>query len=450
MKRQLLLFCCCLFTLSGIGQNVLGSWKGDLKYQGMTMSFGFKIEKGINELKVTMDFLGQGVKDAPVSSVSFENNQLIMEITEINFKYTGTLVNDTLIKGKLEQRGVIADLNLTRGEIILNRPQEPKPPYNYHVEDVVFENKAAGIKLAGTLTCPNIGESFPAVVLVTGSGAQNRDEEILGHKPFFVIADYFTRNGIAVLRYDDRGFAQSEGDRTSATTEDFSTDARAALNYLKTRSEIDSNKIGLVGHSEGGMIAFMLAAKYDDLSFIISMAGPGISIDSLMIMQRKMVFTNPQVYQQNELFLTLIEKVVDKYGVEEVRGNLDKYISEILPTALLLDEKGKTLLKGQIQACISPWMHYFTNYDPREDIKNVKCPVLALNGAKDVQVDADANLNSIKELLRDKVTVKKYPDLNHLFQHCKTGLPSEYDKIEETISKEVLEDMKDWILDVLK
>lgn len=450
MRRILLLFCCYLFTLSGIGQNVLGSWKGEFKFRTVTVSLGVKIENDKNKLNAMIDLPAQGIKAAPISFVSFVNNQLIMEIPEISFKYTGTLINDTLIEGKLEQRDLVTDLDLIRGEVVLNRPQEPKPPYDYHVEDVVFENKTAGIKLAGTLTYPNGGKKFPAVVLVTGSGAQNRDEEILGHKPFLVISDYLTRNGIAVLRYDDRGFAQSEGDSKTATSADLATDARAALDYLKTRKEFDKNKLGIIGHSEGGMIAFMLAAQYTDLSFIISMAGPGISIDSLMVMQRKSIFTNSQMYQQNEVFIASIERVVEKYGVDDVRNNIDKYLVEIVPSTLFIDEKMKGILKTQIEGYISPWMQYFMNYDPRENIKKVKCPALALNGANDVQVDADANLNSIKELLKDKVTVKKYPNLNHLFQHCTTGSSSEYEKIEETISEEVLMDMKDWIWQVLR
>jgi dienelactone hydrolase len=337
----------------------------------------------------------------------------------------------------------------------LIRPQEPKPPYQYISEEITFENKSAGITLAGTLTMPKEGKNFPAVILVTGSGGQNRDEELMGHKPFLVIADYLTRNGIAVLRYDDRGVAKSGGNYATATLDDFVTDAASAVNYLKTRKEINSKKIGIIGHSCGGTIAFMLAGeKNSNLAFIVSMAGMSIPGDSLMRMQRyliskKMGVSDIQI-EQNEKVIDIINGIINKYSEDFISQNIDKLIDEYLPDSLKIYETAKTSFHQAIKQMMSPEVKSIMNINPSEALKNIKCPVLALNGEKDLQVPADINLDKVKALVKSPVTAKKYPGLNHLFQHCDTGLPNEYGSIEETISQEVLNDIVNWIKQVVQ
>ena len=280
-------------TISTIfSQDVSGTWNGILKVQGMQLSLVFHINKTENGFSSTMDSPDQKAFGIPVTTTNFENLKLTIAIANARIEYEGVLGADGNINGTFKQSGQSFPMNLSKGKLekeIIKRPQEPKNPYSYYTEEVVFENKVANINLAGTLSLPTKEGVFPAVILITGSGAQNRDEELLGHKPFLVIADYLTKNGIAVLRFDDRGTAMSKGDFKTATTLDFSTDVEAALQYLQTRKEIDQKKIGLIGHSEGGIIAPMVAAKSKNVSFIILLAGTGIPGDELLLLQQELI-----------------------------------------------------------------------------------------------------------------------------------------------------------------
>ncbi len=451
MKKIILLLVCILGTTAIYAQNIAGDWNGALEIQGVKLRITFHIEQIASAYKATMDSPDQGVKGIPVTSIRFKDSNLKMEVENINFMYDGVQKNDTLIEGSFSQAGINLPLNLVKGETILKRPQEPKPPFSYKIEEVKFENKQEGFSLAGTLTYPQEGSNFPAVVLITGSGAQNRDEEIMGHKPFFVLADYLTRNGIAVLRYDDRGVGESKGDFSSATTENFALDALSGFNYLKTRKEINPRKIGLIGHSEGGVITFMLAAENKDIAFIVSMAGTAMRGDSLLYEQRKMISSAAGVsqttFEQNEELVKKLNDIISTHSIDEIKQNASKYVDELFPAGLSPEQK-----KGYEQQIIrqaSPWMQYFMKYNPAEDIPKIKCPIFAINGMKDVQVNADTNLDRVKAL-SPKATVKKYPDLNHLFQHSKTGLMNEYGEIEETMSPEVLNDIAVWINSVTK
>ncbi|MCL1938134.1 MAG: alpha/beta hydrolase [Candidatus Azobacteroides sp.] len=335
------------------------------------------------------------------------------------------------------------------------RPQEPKAPYPYHSENVQFENKQAGIRLAGTLTWPKEGKNFPVAVLVTGSGPQNRDEEVFGHKPFLVLSDYLTRKGIAVLRYDDRGVGESSGTYVTANLDDFAADAYAAVNYLKTRKEINTKKIGIIGHSEGGTIAFLLASeKNSPLAYIVSLAGMAIPGDSLLRMQRylvskKMGISDAQI-EQNEMFIDIANGIVNKCPDDFILQNIDKLADKALPDSLKENELIKKTFQQEIKQMANPEYRSLINCNPFDALTKIKCPVLALNGEKDLQVPADANLNQVKALVKSSVTIKKYPDLNHLFQHCTTGLPNEYTNIEETISPEALSDIAEWIKQVVR
>jgi pimeloyl-ACP methyl ester carboxylesterase len=373
-----------------------------------------------------------------------------------------------VLKGTFEQRGLKLPLSLNRVEKVSTRkrPQTPKKPYPYSAEEVVFENPKAGIKLAGTLTLPKEGGPFPAVVLVTGSGPQDRDESLLGHKPFLVLADHLTRKGIAVLRFDDRGVGKSKGDFAKATSADFAMDAFAAIQFLSTRKEIDPKSIGVAGHSEGGMIAPMVAAEHPDkVAFIVMLAGTGARGDAIIERQTRAIgkaagASADQLAVSARLQKILMDtarsqpdEVAAKKALVGVAVTFAKNLNDAERKALELDVGSDEALKAAEDAAAtfaSPWMRFFLNHDPAPILARVKCPVLAVNGALDLQVLPDQNLPLIEKALREggnmRFETKVFPDLNHLFQHAKTGQVGEYGQIEETFAPEVMELMSSWIL----
>jgi pimeloyl-ACP methyl ester carboxylesterase len=327
------------------------------------------------------------------------------------------------------------------------RPQEPKPPFPYSSEAVSYPNpQAEGVRLAGTLTKPNGPGKFPAVLLITGSGAQNRDEEIFGHKPFLVIADFLARRGIAVLRVDDRGYAESTGNFATATTADFATDVEAGVRFLLKRPDIDAKHIGLLGHSEGGAIAPMVAIRMPEVAFLILLAGTGVPGDEIIEAQSYHGVLASGASEQAAKQTREIEHAI----LHIVKSETDAAARQAKLTALAEGKPGlQQTLTQQSAQLNSPWFRYFLNYDPRPALAGVKVPVLALNGAKDTQVDPAQNLPAIEAALRKggdrDVTVKVMPGLNHLFQPCKTGEVSEYLSIEQTMAPEVLDLIADWI-----
>jgi pimeloyl-ACP methyl ester carboxylesterase len=343
------------------------------------------------------------------------------------------------------------------------RPQEPQKPYLYYEEEVWIENPAAGVTLAGTLTIPKQDGVFPAVILVSGSGAQNRDEEIFEHKPFLVIADYLTRNGFAVLRYDDRGTAASTGIHDTCSTYDFSTDAEAVFKYLQKRKEINPKQTGFIGHSEGGTIAPMVAARNSDISSIILLAAPGIKGDSLLFLQTKLIAKFVYGNNDKEIEKALNDKrqlhniILHTTDPKQMENSLTAFFEETVakqaPPSATKEEKDE-FVKQSVKTSISKWYQYFVKYDPAPVLAQVQCPVLALNGENDTQVPADENLNAIQNILlgadNREVTIKKLPKLNHLFQPSQTGSISEYAQIEETFSQEVLEIIVDWLRKIYK
>lgn len=455
MKKIILLTVSLLLVLSARAQDIQGSWSGTLDAGVMKLLLVFHIEEKEGIYSATMDISKQGVKDMPATSLAFEDRKLKINMASLGATYEGLLQNDT-VQGKFMQGIYAFPLTLTKsGVIATRRPQDPVPPYPYNTEEVKFENKEAGITLAGTLSWPKEGDSFPAAVLVTGSGPQNRNEELLDHRLFLVLSDHLTRHGIAVLRYDDRGVAESGGDYDKATLEDFSTDVAAAVDYVKTRKEIDRKKIGVIGHSEGGTIAFMLAGKENSgLAYIVSMAGMAIPGDSLLRMQRYLIFKAANVSDeniaQNELFLSRIDSIVNKHSKEYIIQNIDHITDLLLADSLKRNKELRAESQKGIIRMLSPEMISLRNYNPAGALAKIQCPVLAINGEKDLQVPADANLNRVKALVKSPVIIKKYPELNHLFQHAATGLLMEYGLIEETISPDVLTDITDWILKDLK
>lgn len=432
-------------------KDITGSWTGSIDLGTQKLRIVFHITKGEQNYSAMMDSPDQNVKGIPVNKITFENASLLIEMPELAFTYKGTFNGEDDIEGDMKQGPMSLTLNLKRTSNepqIVNKLQEPKKPYPYLSEDIKFENKKESFFLAGTLTIPSQTGEFPAVILVSGSGSQDRDESILGHKPFLVLSDYLTRKGIAVLRYDDRGYGKSGGDAHNATTLDIATDAEAAIEYLKTRKEIDSKKIGIIGHSEGGTIAFILASKNKDISYIISLAGGSIKGDSILYLQNKALYS--KVNAPNEKILDKIEELNSLFSI--IRKTTD---TEVIKQEVsnLYKSQGEQTVDIAIKQATSPWLRFFIDMDPQEYLKKIKCPVFALNGTNDLQVTPKENLAAIKYNVEQNgnksVTIKEYLNLNHLFQTSSTGLPNEYGQIEETISPQVLEDITNWILGIV-
>ena len=342
-------------------------------------------------------------------------------------------------------------------------PQEPQKPYPYYSEEITFENKKAAITLSGTLTLPQREGNFPLVILISGSGPQNRDEELLGHKPFLVLSDYLTRNGIAVLRFDDRGTADSKGDFKSATTSDFSEDVEAALHYSLSRKEINKQKIGLIGHSEGGMIAPMVAIRNKTIHFIVLLAGTGIPGNELLLLQEALIYkasgkNDSTILTVKEINSGAFDLVIHAKNTDQLKTDLNNYLSHSLdknPGFLRsLGISKEDYIQRMTSSLSSPWMQYFIRYDPAKTMEKVTCPVLALNGSKDLQVPPKENLSAIKKALEKggnkHFISEELPNLNHLFQECKTGNPSEYAQIEQTFSPAALELIGNWIQQQVK
>jgi uncharacterized protein len=345
----------------------------------------------------------------------------------------------------------------------IQRPQEPKKPYPYYTEEVTFENTQANVTLAGTLTLPSKEGNFPSIILISGSGAQNRDEEIARHKPFLIIADHLTRNGIAVLRYDDRGVAKSTGDFRAAATVDFAADAASAVAYLKTRAEINKDKIGLIGHSEGAIVAPMVASNSKDVHFIVLLAGPGIEVRKLLMMQQELIPRSLGASESDvqksiaisEKAFQMIATSVDRETLKADLANLIEENYDDIPAILHPPKLTKEqVIAIQSDMLSSPWYQDLLNYNPASTLEKVTCPVLALNGEKDIQVTPKENLAAIREALmkggNKNVVVKELPNLNHLFQECETGSLTEYETIEQTFSPVALKEMSEWILQQVK
>lgn len=438
-------------------QEVTGDWHGALNVQGNQLRLVLHISKTDDGYKATLDSPDQGATGLPITSITFEENLLNFELANLGASYSGKLENK-VITGNWSQGGGQLPLGFKREAIEkkkANRPQEPVKPYPYAEEEVRFENAGADIQLAGTLTLPKTAGPHPVVVLISGSGPQNRNEELAGHKPFLVIADYLTRNDIGVLRYDDRGTAQSEGDFGAATTQDHATDAESAVAYLKTRKDIDQQHIGLMGHSEGGIIAPIVAAKSDDVAFIVLLAGTGIPGDELLLMQSKAIasaqgLSGEMLVRSQEINKGVFKIIKEATDTTDLESQLSEYILAEVPAAFRpANMTEEEFVKSQTSTVMSPWMRYFIGYNPALILSEVDCPVLAVNGDKDLQVPSEANLTAIKTALKkggnSDVTTIEFPGLNHLFQKTDTGLPSEYGSLEETFSPEALRQITDWV-----
>lgn len=419
-----------------------GYWKGEMNVGVQKLETAFDIKAVENGYAATFDVPAQGAYDIPVDETIFQDGHLQLAMSAMGARYLGTL-KDNVIEGEFTQNGMTFTLNLARSEMKeqkKTRPQDPQPPFKYQIEEVTFVNEKEGNKLAGTLTIPEGEGPFPAMVLVSGSGQQNRDEELMNHRPFWVIADYCARHGIAVLRYDDRGVGGSDGEVKNATSMDFSYDAEAAFDYLRNRKEINATKVGILGHSEGGVINFMVSSRRPEVAFLVSLAGPSVNGIEVLKEQQAAILRASGMSEEMVQF----------------NGNANAQMFDIIETSNDWEEADtllRQLLKGwgyneelteqTVGQMASPWMYYFLRYDPTDAIVKTNCPALLLNGSKDLQVIASQNLPGYEKIIAEhgktNLTLRELPDLNHLFQHCETGSPNEYFEIEETISPEVLE-----------
>jgi len=429
-----------------------GTWAGTLDAAGQRLRLVFHIDRDTTgALAGTLDSPDQGAYGLPLSAVEATGGDSVrFELRMAGGEYTGQLSADgASIEGSWSQGGGRLPLRLERSTVEATapkRPQEPRPPFPYAAEDVAFDNPEAGIRLAGTLTVPQGEGPFPAVVLISGSGPQDRDETVFGHRPFLVLADYLTRHGIAVLRYDDRGVGGSTGDFAAATTPDFAGDALAAVAWLKTRPEVRADAIGLVGHSEGAVVAPIVADRSDDVAFVVLLAGTGVNGRELLVMQGEAINRASGVSESVVEQRAVVQgRILDVVMTAEDDSAAAREARSILAEAGLTGQAAE----AQIRGLLSPWMRYFLTYDPLPALREVSVPVLALNGEKDTQVPPAANLPAVEKALIEggngDVTAEVLPGLNHLFQTATTGAPAEYAGIEETMSPAALQTIATWI-----
>lgn len=439
----------CASVCASQAQKLEGSWTGKLSVQGTQLTLVFHVEKDKNNGFIgTMDSPDQSVKGVPATVNSLTADSVDIAISSIGARYLGKQQGDH-IQGTFTQFGRSFPLMLNRGVEELKRPQTPHAPYPYQTEEVTFQNAKASAVFSGTLTYP-VGyeqmnkQKVPVVLMVTGSGQENRNEEMFDHQPFLVLADYLAHHGIASLRYDDRGFAKSTGDASQSTMKDNAEDARCGFNYLKSLKKF--GKIGVMGHSEGGSIAMMLAAEGLP-DFIVSLAGMAERGDSLMLRQ---------VYQAMEARggASFARDYCKVLGAIYAYRNAKKDISRpevVLDTLLKQTNVSLPALSRQsllpVITMQTPWVLDFIATDMACYLPKIKCPVMAVNGSKDVQVDAHDNLSALRKGVKPnkKNLIKEYEGLNHLFQHCTTGQTTEYRLIEETFAPEVMQDIVDWI-----
>ena len=425
-----------------------GLWQGTLDVGSAKLRLLLKVSRGSEgALGAKLDSLDQGAVDIPVSSVSFEQGALKFAIRGIGASFEGALSKDGVeVAGQFTQGPATLPLVLKRTEkpAATNRPQEPKKPYPYDEEEALYENRKAGVKLAGTLTLPRSEAPAPAVILISGSGAQDRNEAVFGHRPFLVLADHLTRAGIAVLRVDDRGVGGSTGSVGTATSEDFAGDVLAGVEFLKGHKRVNARRIGLAGHSEGGLVAPLVAAQSGDVTFVVLMAGPGVTGEQILYEQGALIAKAAGAPEAS----IAANRALQQKAFAVIKQETDPATIEAKLREVVKDVPGG---EAHVRMAKSAWFRFFLTYDPAPTLRRVKCPVLAINGELDLQVPPEVNQAAVQAALqaggnRD-VTVLKMARLNHLFQTAKTGGLGEYAQIEETIAPAALETISKWILE---
>lgn len=455
--KKLLLILTVLISIPCLCQNLEGSWKGIIEIQGTKLHLVFNFKEAGGNWSATMDSPDQGGFGIPMDEVTINQNKVLVKSKALQLTYEGTITKDC-IEGIFQQSFLQVPLNLKSDTSEASqRPQEPQPPFPYQIENISFPSLDKSITLSGTLTLPDDLKKHPAVVLIAGSGPANRDEEIFGHKPFAVIADYLTRQGLAVLRYDKRGIGESTGSLREATTLNLAEDVEASIQFLRNHPNIQSNNIGLIGHSEGGIIAPMVASRDQAISFIVLLAAPGMTGKQILKKQNEeSIQRSPITNDQKTKALNVAVQYLDYLAQTSSEGTsteaLHNTLDSIISINLAEDIFPQVSREEMIKSTNNNWIIYFLNLDPSEYLKKVHCPILALNGTKDIQVEANSNLKIIESSVKNKelLTVKKYLNLNHLFQKAETGAINEYAQIQETFSEDVLRDILTWISRYIK
>ena len=467
MKTLIMIFliCCANNIFAQRSAKLPGTWEGKISVGvELRVVFHFAIDSS-GQLTGTTDSPDQGVKDVPCSNILMNGDSLSLDVKNFGASFRGIFKSDSAISGELIQ-GKSIDLVLKKVLKVstLNRPQTPVPPFPYVSEDVEYDNTSHNLHYGATITIPKGKGPFPAVLLITGSGPQNRDEEILEHKPFLIIADELSRNGIMVMRVDDRGMGKSSGTFSNSTTADFADDVNTSIEYLKKRKEVDTRHLGMLGHSEGGMIAPMVASKRNDIDFIVLLAAPGQKVTKLMQEQNVAIllssgFDKKTADAYGQLYYNMEVAVLSSNNPEDSKVKLKAAIKEwkkntplntVIATTGIRDDSTQEKFIQSISAGFnSSWFKYFLQFDPYPYLSKLHCRVLALNGDKDLQVLSQPNLAGIKSALQKSKSpgfeVKEMPGLNHLFQHCKKCTVAEYGQLEESFSPEVLQMISNWI-----
>lgn len=444
-------------ALAASASDLSGTWTGNLVAGGRTLRTGLNITEAAGHYTATLDSYDQGAVGIPATRVTVEGTRLHLDAPAIDAVYDATLSADgKTLSGTWKQRGISIALTLTRTDRKpeINRPQEPKPPFPYRSESVAYDNAKAGVKLAGTLTLPSGSAPFPAVLLLTGSGPQDRDETLFGHKPFLVIADYLTRRGIAVLRVDDRGVGESTGDLAKTSEDDLAEDALAGVDFLSRRADIERARIGLIGHSEGADVAAIVASRSQAVAFIVMLAGTGIPGGELLTSQAEAIMrasgeSEDDIRRNTDLQRAMFRVLREEKDSAVAEKRLRELLNDFVKGANRPAAELQAFVNSQVRGALSPSLRSIILADPASVLHKVTCPVLALNGSRDLQVLARLNLPAISKALAEggnpDYEVAELPVLNHLFQRAGTGLIDEYAKIEQTFAPEALDAMNDWL-----
>ena len=459
MKRIVLLLLSTIAFYSAMCQDISGKWKGVVRVKKTKFNVVFRFVKTPNGYITTLDSPDYGAKGYPINSVKVNHGQLEMAMSIVRIEYSGKILSNA-IHGSLAFNGRHYPMWLTRvtDPVPDTKVKPAKPAYSFYTENVTFINPKSKILLAGTLTLPKKTGNFPIVVLVSGYGPDDRDAEKYLHKPFQVLAEYLTMNGIGVLRYDDRGVGQSKGEFRTATTEDFKTDVESAMEYLKKRPEVDKKKMSLIGQGEGGLIAAMIASKSNDIKCIAMLGAPGMRGDNLMIHKARTIAaasgaSEEDVVKINKIYSKTFRIITDSLETRVMKEEVTDFLNMSFKKIPLSNGKPKGMSFDQyvdtkVDELTNPWMLQYIKIDPAAYFETVKCPVLVLHGEKDLEVPTELNTLAIKNAFNkaqnNEVTIKVLPKLNHLFQECKTGLPDEYPSITEIISTSALDELSEW------
>jgi len=447
MKKILILF--LLISGNLLSQEIIGNWTGTLVFGIQKIELSILIEREGQALKASMDIPEQGVVKNKAARVLFEAKNFEISFPQFNIVYKAKLSEQLDLIGDFVQNGFSIPLVLKKGVIVLERPQTPKGPFNYTTEEITFKNLKASIDLAGTLTLPKDKKNFPLAIIISGSGPQNRNGDLFGHSLYYVIAHHLSQNGIGVLRYDERGVDASEGDFKTGSIDTFSDDVVSAMSYLKSRKDLSRNSLGLIGHSLGGIIAPNVASQTKEIDFLILLAAPGVSGDSLMlrqkeIIERKMGLPEVQITQGQHLMRSLYDILIQHTNSGQT---LEEQINQKLTQTygVKLPEQQRLAIIKQLT---SKEILSLIKANPSQNLEKLKIPMIVLNGNLDLQVNAADNLTAIKKALKNnpKAQIKSIENLNHLFQESLSGEISEYYTNTQTISPEVLEIISSWIV----